>query len=844
MDSARWQRLETLFHDALELPPDQRAAYLREVEPDETLRADVLRLLDADADPATLDPGAAERLASLVAEPLASSASATPSLEGRQIGPYRVVRRIGEGGMGAVYLAERSDVDRRVALKLVRGALAAPELVRRFLRERRVLARLDHPNIARLLDAGVTEDETPYFAMEYVEGEAITDHCRRVNASMEAVLRLFRDVCSAVSYAHGSLVVHRDIKPSNVLVTEDGSVKLLDFGIAKLLGDEDDDATLTRTGVRVMSPAYAAPEQVRGEPVTTATDVYALGVLLRELLTGDREPGAGRSLSGDLEAICLRAAAPEPERRYRSADQLSADIGRHLEGLPLEARLPTLRYRAGKFLRRHAAGVAVTVAIVVSLGGGLGVALWQAQRADRAREQAETALERSETVTSFLTDLFDAARPSEARGEDVTARELLDRGVQRVDELGDDPLLQARILRTLATVNMDLGSYPQADSLLARSVAIRRGLPADSELVSDLNIRGRALYFMGLPDSAVVVWTEALELGEALLGEEHSTTLGALNNLAVALGRIGRHAESEAALRRLIQIERRALDPDHPDRAYAMNNLGIELTNRGAYDEAEPLFREVVRIRLAAADSGHPAYAQALDNLGMMLREAGRYDEAEPILRQGLAIRRRVLGEEHRFYGESLFSLGTLLALRAGPGDLAEADTLLNQGLRVYRAALGADNPATAYILHSLGIVAEQRGDLVGAEQRYRQALAIRLGSGRDAPMVAIQTLTALAGVLRRQEVVGDAVARAREGVALAEEHLPADHPVRGAVEAELGIALAAAGDADTGAERFRTGIGIVFARIGADHPGTRRLCDHAASVGIPDAAALEGCAS
>jgi tetratricopeptide (TPR) repeat protein/tRNA A-37 threonylcarbamoyl transferase component Bud32 len=831
MDPDRWQRLEALFHEALDLPPERREAFLREAEPDPSIRRDVLRLLEADADPETLDIGLAERLAELGPEPAGS-----PSLEGREVGPYRVIRRIGEGGMGAVYLAERDDVDRTVALKLVRGALAAPDLVERFLRERRVLAQLDHPNIARLLDAGVTDDETPYFAMEYVEGRPITEHCQSVGASSGARLRLFRDVCAAVSYAHANLVVHRDIKPSNVLVTDDGTVKLLDFGIAKLL-DEEADATLTRTDVRVGSPAYAAPEQAAGEPITTATDVFALGILLRELLTGAREPGAGEPLSGDLEAICLRAAAPEPERRYRSAEQLRDDITRHLTGLPVEARMPTFRYRAGKFLRRHAAAVAAGLVLVLSLGGGLGAALWQG----RARADAELALSRSETVTGFLTDMFEAADPRQAMGEEITARDLVDRGVERVDELEDDPLLQARILETLAGVNEQLGSYDRAGVLMERAVGLRRSLPGDSALVVALNDWGGTYNNRGLPDSAATAWAEALALSTEVLGPEHGESLALMNNLAIAYDRLGRTEEAKGLFRREIEIERRAYDADDPVRSYALSNLGLQLIWEGAYEESESLLRESLRIRLAAFGEENLGTANSLDNLGVTLREAGRYDAAEPLVRRAFEIRRAILGEEHRYFGESVFSLGTLLALRAGPGDLVASDSLLHQALDIYVSGLGTDHPGTAYVYHSLGTLARQRGDLETAETRFRQALAIRRPASRDGPMVTVQTFDALAAVLIERGEEAEALELAQEGFALAEERLPEDHPVRGAAEAQLGIALAAMGY-DAAGSRFQHGITTVADRLGAGHPATRELCEAAITVGVAGAAELEVC--
>jgi eukaryotic-like serine/threonine-protein kinase len=846
MDDQRWKRLQQLFHDALDLPPAEREAFLADAESDPALRAEVLTLLAADAEPGTLGPLPAGRIAG-PSEP--DDAWEAPSMEGRRIGPYHVLRRLGQGGMGAVYLAEREDVSSQVALKLVRGALGAPELVQRFLQERRLLARLAHPRIARLLDAGIAEDETPYFAMEYVAGSPITEHCRAHALPAEARLRLFRDVCDAVGYAHSNLIVHRDIKPSNVLVTGDGEVKLLDFGIAKLVGE--DDAGLTRTGMRVMSPAYAAPEQLAGEPVTTATDVYALGVLLHEILTGAR-PGSephGR-LAGDLAAIAQRAAASEPERRYRTAEQLRDDITRHLSGLPVDARPPTFGYRAGKFLRRHAAAVAVGAVVALSLGGGLGAALWQGQRAEHARAEAETALSRSVTVTAFLTDLFRAADPREARGEEVTAVQLVERGVERIGGLDDDPPLQAELLQTLAGVNLELGRYAEAAGLMERAVAVRRGLPAGEPLISALNVWGWSLDRLGLPDSAAAAWSEALERGTPLLGEGHETVMAARGNLAVAYGRLGRDAEAEALLREVVEIDRRTRDPDDPDRAPTLNNLGIQLTHQGHYVEAEAMLREALRIRLATVGEDHPWTGMAMDNLGMTLREAGNYDDAEPLLRRGLEIRRAVLGDGHRFFGESLFALGTLLALRAGPGDLEEADALLHRGLDIYVETLGADHPGTAYLLHSLGILERSRGDLDAAAERFRQALVIRRPARRDNPMVTVTSLAALAAVLRLQGSP-EAVPLAREAVALAEARIAADHPERANAEIELALALVTSGESalaalpgtetreaeapgpETPRDRFARAVARLAAVIGTAHPRVLEACAEGQAAGL-----------
>ena len=609
LDPQRWARVEALFNEALDRPPAERAAFLAETCPDdEPVRREVESLLVAEGSGLTDRLGAVNRVAD---ELVAASDSAV----GRRLGPYRLEEEIGRGGMGVVYRAvrDRDDFQQTVAVKVLPGGLFSPDAVSRFRNERRILASLQHPSIARLLDGGTTPEGVPYVVMEYIDGVPVDRYAREQELDLEARIRLFLRLCDAVQYAHRNLVVHRDLKPDNILVTPEGVPKLLDFGIARLLDADDARAPLTRT--RIMTPRFASPEQLRGERIGTPSDVYSLGRVLFRLLTDrdphrapaedsgpsgvaelirevlDREPpapsavAADRRLKGDLDVIVLKALRRDVDARYDSVRALVEDLERYLAGLPIAARPPTLRYRAAKYLRRNAVPVAAAALLVASLVGGLGAALWQGQRAERARQQAErarqqaeTALFRSETVTRFLTGLFEAADPRTAGGEDVTAVQLVDRGVERIDELEDDPALQAQLLRTLAIVNVQLGRYDRAGQLAERAAGIRRGLEPDSALIAALNTWGQTLNQLGRPDSAAIVYREALDHSLALLGEEHDESLALMNNLAIVYGRTGRDAEAETLLRRLIETERRVFDPDDPIRTYALNNLGLQLT--------------------------------------------------------------------------------------------------------------------------------------------------------------------------------------------------------------------------------------------------------------------------
>ncbi len=433
LSAADRERLAELFGEAVELGHEERGHFLDKCRLEAEFRAELDSLLAAhNSASEQLQRAPAELLADLEAEP--------GNHLGERVGPYRLLEELGRGGMGVVYLAERADgsFEQQVAVKCINRALVSPALRERFLRERQILARLEHPHIARLLDGGLTAEGSPYFAMELVHGQPLTTYCQARKLTLHARLDLFAQACGAVSHAHTQLVVHRDLKPSNMLVGEDGNLKLLDFGIARLLDDEGVGASpLTRIGLQPFTPEYAAPEQREGRPATTATDVFSLGVVLAELLTGQRPKplpeggvccsptdGAGRRLSRDLVAILDQALAADPAARYPSVEALAEDLRRFRAGLPVRALPATLGYRTGKFVRRHRTVVAAVAAATLALVVGLVTSLWQARIAARERDAAERALGRAERVQRFLSDLFEGSNPSSTKGEDLTARQL------------------------------------------------------------------------------------------------------------------------------------------------------------------------------------------------------------------------------------------------------------------------------------------------------------------------------------------------------------------------------------------------------------------------------------
>jgi eukaryotic-like serine/threonine-protein kinase len=673
-------------------------------------------------------------------------------LEGDLVGRYRVLREIGRGGMSVVYLAERADdaFHQRVALKVLDRAPRDRDARSRFEQERQILASLEHPSIARLLDGGVDGRGVPYIVMELVEGERIDQYCEQRRLSVDERLALFQVVARAVAYAHRRLVVHRDLKPANIFVTAAGEVKLLDFGIAKLLDPEAAGvfaAPPTRTVLRVLTPEYAAPEQVRGEPVTTASDVYQLGLVLFELLTGRRAHGLGgdslvelervvcdgepprpsrqaasrvsrRRLEGDLDSIVLTALRKEPDRRYPSPADLAADLERHLKGLPVAARQEGLLYRAGKFVRRHRFALAAAAAVAVSLVGGLGAALWQAREASlEAKKSAE--------VKDFLVQILADADPDESRGRTVTVREVLDRGVQRIATLRDEPEVQAELLSVAGISYRNLGLYAAAQTLLEKSLRLQRRLHGERSLgTADVESSLALLaYKQGDTKRSESLLRAALGTYRALLPADDIRVADSLAGLSDCLMDYDRDDEAAALLRDALAIRRKRSGAAHPKVGEILNALGMLRHRARDLDGAERLYRESLAIQRRAFGPVHPAVATPLHNLGALLKTRGRLAEAEAVFREVIALEARLYGGDHPGTADSWGYLGHVLRAR---GDLAGAEAAYRRSLAINRAKRAADHFATFGALHNLGRLFVQEGRAAEAEPLLREALAGR----------------------------------------------------------------------------------------------------------------------
>ena len=706
MTKERWKRIEAVLDDVLDLPRGEQAARLDTLCPDADLRAEVEAFLAADAEaPGFLDTSAAAFAAPLLQPDPHEGAPSSAMDDGARIGPYRVVRELGRGGMGQVFLAERADglFEQRIALKVLRGDIPNDTLRIRLRTERQILAQLNHPGIARVFDGGVTDDGRPYLVLEYVDGVPIDAYCERHTLPLRARLALFEQVCAAVHHAHRNLVVHRDLKPSNILVTDgpDGSptVKLLDFGIAKLLEDAEADTErtipLTQTGERWMTPHYAAPEQVTGGAITTSTDVYALGVLLYELLTGQRPfealpahevaravvetdpppPSArapGAAFSPDLDTVVLKALRKEPALRYASSEALGDDVRRFLDGRPVAARRPTWRYRARKFAGRHRGAVAAAVvALVLVVGGGL----WHNARVtaerDRARAaalRAELEAQKAEQVAGFLASLFEAGNPVNTGGDTLTAYDLLDRGAARLDTLDAQPVVQAEMAAHIGEAYAWLGDTERARALLERAVRLHRPYATTdpAALAEALEKLGDFHVAIQRHRRAIPLFEEALTLRRAR-PDEPARIAGTMRRLASALGENYDGPDLPdsviALAREALHLLREHEAPAAETRAAQME-LASLLWERGELEETAALYREALPAYRAAAarDSTRiEELSTVINNYAFLLLDQGDPDEAIRHYREAIALRRQLDKGAHYTTVVMMHNLGTAL---------------------------------------------------------------------------------------------------------------------------------------------------------------------------------------
>jgi eukaryotic-like serine/threonine-protein kinase len=700
--------------------------------------------------------------------------------ETRRIGPYRILQKLGEGGMGEVYQAEQErPVHRRVALKLIKTGMDTKEVMGRFESERQALALLNHPNIAQVYDAGSTPEGRPYFAMEYVPGVPITRYCRDQQLSVSDRLLLFCAVCEGVQHAHQKGIIHRDLKPSNILVTvlEDKPVpKIIDFGVAKATARRLTERTVfTEIGFAVGTPGYMSPEQAgtTALDIDTRTDVYALGVLLYELLVGmvpfgpefvrehgveaylhalrekeltrpstqlgalgeaavaaaqerGTEPFAlARLLRGDLDWIVLKAMEKDRTRRYSSAAELAADVHRHLNHEPVLASPPSTLYRVRKFVRRHRVGVAATAVIAVALVAGIvgtTAGLLRAVRAERhARREAETARQ----VTGFLVDLFQVSDPDKARGSRITAREILDEGAGRIRrELADQPLVKARLMGTMGEVYNGLGLHTEAEALLREALSIQEARPGrgDRELVKSLNSLALLLINEGKYAEARSLAERALSVGLKTLGGNDDDVAWSMYNLGANSMLAGDHDQGEQLQRGALAVFRQHPESSQRGISWCLNDLGLAHLLREEHLEALPLLEEAAKIKEAMLGPDSPDLAITLNNIGYVLAMLDEFDRAEAVLQRAAGIFETALGPEHRLTAMVAHSLGEMYRRE---GDAKRARASFERALAIQEKVFGPSHREVALTLTSLAGLESETGSLSQAERRFGRAIAM-----------------------------------------------------------------------------------------------------------------------
>ncbi len=832
MTDSTWERLQDLFERAIALPASERQAFVASACGDDSqsrLRLEALLL--ADSGNTSTGGSMLQRIA-----------SANDTLVGTSIGSWRVLESIGTGGMGSVFLAERADgtFEQRVALKVVKKGMDTESVVRRFEQERQMLARLEHPNIAHLLDGGVTNDGRPYFVMEYVDGISITEHCDAQKLNISQRLRLFRIACDAVHAAHRSLIVHRDLKPANILVTPNGELKLLDFGIAKSL-DETDAQELTKAGLRAHTPAYAAPEQLLNEAITTATDVYALGALLYELLSGRRpfdqrrsaanleqrvltgypaRPSAAitqlpdtiengkapisgaqigatrgldpdrlrKALRGDLDKICLKAMHRQPDQRYSSADQISEDIGRYMSGLPVIARPDSVSYRVGKFAKRNRASLLAVTGAVLAFGA---MAAHYTSELAIERDLARDEQLKAGEVVKFVTGLFKVSDPAQSRGEQISARDLLDAGAARIKtDLGNRPGVLHTMQRVLGEVYFSLGAHEASTELLEVALRGQQTLYGDENLdVATTKVAlGLVVQAGGDLERADNLFAEALAARRSQLEADHMDIMGAISVRAFLEESKGNYDAAEQLYVEALGMARRLENGDSESIAYAITQLGglYRITDRNA--EAEPLLRDALAMQERVHGGPHPDIADTKRQLAGLLRDTRRWEESKALYLDVIELRTTMLGPNHVEVAHTWNSYSQLLQ---STGDLDGAVAANKTFIEIMERAYEGPHPSLGAAYNNAAYLRRDQGDLPGALEMFKLSIDMQDAAGlpADHPNRSFPT-TGMADVFILQGRFGEAEPILREMLALRRQVFGEDHRLVSELKSTLGAAL------------------------------------------------------
>ncbi len=745
------QPLQELFNQAIERPECERAEFLENACGDNREMLEELQSL------VTLHFGAAAHF--LEESPVLTTPQ---SYSGQEVGQYKILSLIGYGGMADVYLAHRTDgvFKNDVALKLVRGSNHSEDFIARLRNERLILSNLKHPNIANLLDGGSTEDGTPYYVMDYIDGVNLLDYSKQHNLSIRQKLKLFLKICAGVTAAHRNLILHRDLKPSNIIVTAEGEPKLLDFGVAK-----DMTASTRTTSLLPMTARYASPEQLRGEILSTASDIYSLGVILYELLT-DCSPyetespleliqqitestpelmshklqaldkSVSRALSGDLDTIVMKTLHKEPGRRYVSVQRLADDIESYLSNRPVKARSDSYWYRGNRFVRRNWAMVAVVVIALVTVV----TAVW-IQQVRVIEERDSTAMERDKLrqTKEFLVGLFKIADPGEARGNSITARELLDRGLKQIDQgLGGQPEFKSELMLTMGVVYRELGLYDTSSTLLEDTLLLRKKyFPTDSvELADSMDQLGTLMLLRGQHESALALHNEALAIYQEKYGDSHPQLVSSYFNIGYDFYSRGEYEQAEKYYDKSLTIGLETLGDTHESIARTYIHLGTIRGQRGEYDQSIEYREKGLAIYSKTLGDDHPDVAYAYAGLARAYRGKGDIDRAIEFMEKSLAIYKETLGEEHPKVARTGY--GNIAILYATKGEYDKAISYFNKSLLLLQKSLGNNHPRLAPGYTNLGFVFMKKGDYKQAIENTQKAVSLLIKAfGENHPNLA-----------------------------------------------------------------------------------------------------------
>jgi len=825
MDQQQWEKVNEIVDTALDFEEEKRETYIQEqCQDNQHLKRQVTELLksikQSDTENFLENTGDyPQHLAREISEENIREESS--ALIGTTIGRYKLSDLIGHGGMGSVFLAERADeaYNQKVALKLMRRGMDTPTNIARFRRERQILANLDHPNIARLLDGGITEDGLPYIVMEYVEGKPILEYCDLRCLDINQRLTLFSSVCEAIQHAHNNAVIHRDLKPSNIMVSPDGEVKVLDFGIAKLLEPEDPELTLyrTRSGTRLLTISYAAPEQIENKTITTATDTYALGTLLYKLVTGvhpfdweDKDlaemeqlvrkktparpsdrfqklasnhkeqitslrnmatPSLFKKLKGDLDAIIMKALRKEPGARYRSTEQLIADLNRRKENLPVIARKDTFRYKSGRFIKRNKTALSVTAGFIMLLAGFL---IFHTLQITKERNRAQLEAEKARKTLQYLVGVFQHADPNQPGQREITAGQILEDGTDYIEEEVNNTDIKASLSNALGTIYQHLGNYDKAEPLLYEALKHNQNQAAGNNLDLAASMRDWAGYNMkiGSYDTARKYFEKSA-------------------NVFQELG-------------------------DKKEYASIIGELGWIDYREGDFERADSLINEALKINLSLHGLKSKEAAMDLQYLGWIKNAQGDYRSSERLFQNSLSIRKSVLGNEHRLVAQTLQSLGRVLYNK---GDYQKAKEIENQALNIQREIFSGTHPDIATSMNILGLINMRQENFDKAETYFREALQMRLKFyGENHPDV-LKSRNDLATIYFFNEDYENAAELFKKVAASNKELRGPDHPELATGLNNLAKSLHKAGRKQEALEYYSRSIQIGNENYSTDHP-------------------------